>query len=751
MATTLYVSDELKERLVQAAHEAGFAVKSGRGSELPQFLEHLLDRNPEPDLAGASSQAVWEQFQREVSPLLTKLTDEMATHSQKIRVHMDAVAGSFFVSQNIPRRSLSTNYRHYISERVSNWTGVEFRAFGMAVKDILGVLFEGPNFDFASKDEATLFLRVLEDAIYQLGLGTAMKETLGDVWGRQGYAQPFPKINLPELADGLFTDLNERAIMKNPNRFIQRAKFALRLDPNCSDAYLCWGSAEEIRGRLEVAIELYQKAIKKAEEKLGPEVVESGSDIHWWYSVGTRPYMRARSALALAYWKSGQFGLAIEHFEAMLKLNPGDNQGMRYCLLCCLLEAASQDADTLDALERALAEHRPEVPQALWSYTYACFLFASYGPKRKANDALRRAFRVNKHVPVVFLLDIEDFDVWIAQGDYPGWAIGQESEAIMYYKMAFWGWEKTAGALDWLKQRAGRSTILEDQQLSNFSNPIRARRGTEAMAGFGPIEPELELFGLGASYPPLDDIHLETDLEAIIKAKFDGFEEPDSGDALFPTLRGYLLSYEDELVMMFNPEQVSDIDLLVEHLIDEQMIDEETLPLQWWILVDGQVIDGGESAGRELASLTLPVNMRSRGQQTVSPNLLVQARNAPDIEVDKQIIANWKLRMLNELGFIVDDNSFEIEPFTCPARLHVIDGDNCYVMMVMPDIVTPEQIEATLNLLVEGRQVETPVEIFILEDDEVKAHTTIGDELDTLNGNGSASNGYGPNGKAWHG
>jgi len=196
-------------------------------------------------------------------------------------------------------------------------------------------------------------------------------------------------------------------------------------------------------------------------------------------------------------------------------------------------------------------------------------------------------------------------------------------------------------------------------------------------------------------------------------------------------------------VMMFNPKQVSDIDLLVERLIEEQMIDEETLPLQWWILVDGQVIDGGESAGRERDPLALPVNMRPKGQGTVSPNLRVQVRNAPDIEVDGQIIANWKLMMLNELGFIEDDNAFEVEPFTCPARLHVIDGDNSYVMMVMPDIVTPEQIEATLNSLVEGRQVEVPVEIFILEDDEVKAHTTVGDELDTRNGNGSPDNGYG--------
>lgn len=40
--------------------------------------------------------------------------------------------------------------------------------------------------------------------------------------------------------------------------------------------------------------------------------------------------MRARAALAEFLLARGDFDAAIEHFRALLTLNPGDNQGLRY-------------------------------------------------------------------------------------------------------------------------------------------------------------------------------------------------------------------------------------------------------------------------------------------------------------------------------------------------------------------------------------------------------------------------------------
>jgi tetratricopeptide (TPR) repeat protein len=65
--------------------------------------------------------------------------------------------------------------------------------------------------------------------------------------------------------------------------------------------------------------------------------------------------MRARRGLALALLKLGEEEQATEHFRAMLKLNPGDNQGSRYLLLGSLLRR-----DDIAALKARLADYADE-------------------------------------------------------------------------------------------------------------------------------------------------------------------------------------------------------------------------------------------------------------------------------------------------------------------------------------------------------------------------------------------------------
>jgi len=48
--------------------------------------------------------------------------------------------------------------------------------------------------------------------------------------------------------------------------------------------------------------------------------------------------MRARAGLAQCLWELGKHKEAIEHYRDMLRLNPGDNQGIRYILAMCLIE-----------------------------------------------------------------------------------------------------------------------------------------------------------------------------------------------------------------------------------------------------------------------------------------------------------------------------------------------------------------------------------------------------------------------------
>src|ERR1700676_1758143 len=107
---------------------------------------------------------------------------------------------------------------------------------------------------------------------------------------------------------------------------IALAHKALTISPLCADAYnlLAAEAATTADAR-----DLYARGLEAGELALGPKGFKE-YDGHFWGFLETRPYMRARGGLALALLKLGEEAAAVEHFRALLKLNPGDNQGIRY-------------------------------------------------------------------------------------------------------------------------------------------------------------------------------------------------------------------------------------------------------------------------------------------------------------------------------------------------------------------------------------------------------------------------------------
>ncbi len=98
---------------------------------------------------------------------------------------------------------------------------------------------------------------------------------------------------------------------------------AIKKSPLCADAYsfyceLSQEPPESKIGNLETA--LYAASIA-----LGEDFQEFAG--RFWGFVETRPYMRAKAALAEALWESGNFYPAMAHCREMLKLNPNDNRG----------------------------------------------------------------------------------------------------------------------------------------------------------------------------------------------------------------------------------------------------------------------------------------------------------------------------------------------------------------------------------------------------------------------------------------
>src|SRR5690625_4030271 len=93
-------------------------------------------------------------------------------------------------------------------------------------------------------------------------------------------------------------------------------------------------------------------------------------------------------------WRFGREALeeAIGHYEDMLRLNPDDNQGIRYLLLDALLEVGREG----DAAVLAETYGDDEAAAAFWAR--ALLAFRRSGDTPAARRALKKAQEANPHV-----------------------------------------------------------------------------------------------------------------------------------------------------------------------------------------------------------------------------------------------------------------------------------------------------------------------------------------------------------------
>src|SRR5439155_9487294 len=148
-------------------------------------------------------------------------------------------------------------------------------------------------------------------------------------------------------------------------RRVQLANEALKVSPDCADAYVLL--AEHAPSRKE-ALRLYEQAVVAGERAVGPDTFRDATG-HFWGLLETRPYMRAREGLASLLWTAGRRDEAVRHLQDMLRLNPGDNQGLRYTLAGHLVFL-----DRDDDLAQLLDQYADE-DSATWAYTKALLAF----------------------------------------------------------------------------------------------------------------------------------------------------------------------------------------------------------------------------------------------------------------------------------------------------------------------------------------------------------------------------------------
>ena len=273
----------------------------------------------------------------------------------------------------------------------------------------IGRLLEGREFDS------------LED------VNTYLHDVLGEGDGQLPAIEPRTPL---ERAQALVYE----ALEASGPRGTKLARQALAISAECADAYVLLAEAAQDPNEIR---SLYEQGVQAGERALGPEIFAEAVG-HFWGMVETRPYMRARRGLAEVLWALGERQAAISHLQDLLRLNPGDNQGVRYPLAIWLLTEGN-----IPAAERLLGQYPDEIT-ASWAYTRALVVFRRRGAGKQADQALVRALEINPFVPQYLLGAKRPRSL----PQYVG--IGDQSEAIDYVAGAYQLWFEQNEAVDWL-------------------------------------------------------------------------------------------------------------------------------------------------------------------------------------------------------------------------------------------------------------------------------------------------------------
>jgi tetratricopeptide (TPR) repeat protein len=240
----------------------------------------------------------------------------------------------------------------------------------------------------------------------------------------------------PETAEEEAEELALIARDASGRAAITLARKAIALWPDCADAYTALG--EECRDN-DRALAYCRDAVAAGERALGVEAFAEDAG-HFWGIHETRPYMRARLALAAKLWQAGLRDEAVSHFLELLRLNPNDNQGVRELAVPAMMLLGDDDG-----ANEVLAGFRGDVLCST-KYNRALLQFRRNSESAAAMRALSSALGGNPHVPDYLLGEIE------LPGEPPAMiGFGGLDEAAAYAIDALDVWQATPGALDWLR------------------------------------------------------------------------------------------------------------------------------------------------------------------------------------------------------------------------------------------------------------------------------------------------------------
>ncbi len=239
-------------------------------------------------------------------------------------------------------------------------------------------------------------------------------------------------------------DLCYDAFEARGRRQLQLVRKAIQICPDCADAYALLAERTADASK---AIELYAKAVDAGTRTLGPDRFTEDEG-EFWGHVDTRPYMRARCGLAQCLQTTGRLQEAAGHYQALLRLNPGDNQGVRHFLIPLLVELGD-DAAASDLLN----EYEDDTASSL-AFTRVLLHFRAEGDTKAARESLRTAAKANPHV-IGFLTDLKSLPARMPSS----YTIGSEEEAVICIQEILSAWDASPGAVQWLHDCEKRTRL----------------------------------------------------------------------------------------------------------------------------------------------------------------------------------------------------------------------------------------------------------------------------------------------------
>ena len=105
---------------------------------------------------------------------------------------------------------------------------------------------------------------------------------------------------------------------------------AVRVDSGQADAWVHLGILRFEQDQVVEALACYERAEQAALDRI---IGDPSQYVRpFWLDLDSRPYMRALLGKGLCLWRLGQLRKARQVFAVMLRLNPNDNQGVRFLI-----------------------------------------------------------------------------------------------------------------------------------------------------------------------------------------------------------------------------------------------------------------------------------------------------------------------------------------------------------------------------------------------------------------------------------